>query len=349
MKTKSLRSFYFLLPALLLVSCTSRQNPLEKEGSPQQASSQKTDERPFGLLIHGGAGRYSRDFFNDQRKKHWKAQLNKARDVGYAVLEKGGTSLDAVQAAVEVLEQDTLFNAGKGAVMNREGHHQLDASIMEGHRRRAGAVACVAHIAAPIKAARWVMDSTRHVLLAGSDADAWAAKTGLTHVPNAYFTTVRTKRHWQQRYGKSHSPGSLPKSKGTVGAVALDQDGHLAAATSTGGMTGKLPGRVGDSPLIGSGTYASKRVAVSATGSGEYYIRGALAYDVHARVCYRDQALEAAARTVIHQNLHQMGGKGGLIALDSAGNITAPFNTGGMLRSYCFSDGRANALLYQDD
>lgn len=262
--------------------------------------------------------------------------LARALDAGHAVLAQGGTSLDAVCAAVMEMEDDPLFNAGRGACYNTDEKHELDAAVMEGATRRAGAVAAVMRIKNPVLAARTVMEQSRHVLLVGRGAERFARAHGLQMVAPAYFDT-RSRLLALRRKVKGHH--------GTVGAVALDADGHLAAATSTGGYTGKLPGRVGDSPIIGAGTFADDLCAVSGTGLGEAFIRTVLAYDIAARLRYRREKLASAAAAVLAR-IAQLGADGGLIAVDRRGNIALPFNSEGMYRGAIDRRGRRTLGIY---
>jgi isoaspartyl peptidase/L-asparaginase-like protein (Ntn-hydrolase superfamily) len=264
--------------------------------------------------------------------------LERALDAGYRVLARGGASLDAVSAAVAALEDDPLFNAGRGAVYNAAGKHELDASIMDGATLRAGAVAAVSRIRNPVLAARAVMQKSPHVLLVGKGAEQFARQHGLPLVRNTYFNTQERREALRKGLKRHH---------GTVGAVALDRHGDLAAATSTGGYTGKLPGRVGDSPLIGAGTYAdNSSCAVSGTGWGEAFIRIALAHEVSARMRHRGEDVVQASKAAL-KSLARMKGDGGLIALDRRGNIAMPFNSGGMLRACIHADGRRVVKIYR--
>jgi beta-aspartyl-peptidase (threonine type) len=264
--------------------------------------------------------------------------LERALDAGYRVLAGGGASLDAVSAAVAALEDDPLFNAGRGAVYNAAGKHELDASIMDGATLRAGAVAAVSRIRNPVLAARAVMQKSPHVLLVGKGAEQFARQHGLPLVRNTYFNTQERREALRKGLKRHH---------GTVGAVALDRHGDLAAATSTGGYTGKLPGRVGDSPLIGAGTYAdNSSCAVSGTGWGEAFIRIALAHEVSARMRHRGEDVVQASKAAL-KSLARMKGDGGLIALDRRGNIAMPFNSGGMLRACIHADGRRVVKIYR--
>jgi len=271
------------------------------------------------IAVHGGAGVMRRD----KPGAAHQAALKQALEAGYDALRKGQSSLDAVSAAVLVLEDSPLFNAGRGSCFNADGEIEMDASVMDGERLRAGAVAAVRRIRNPVLAARMVMEKTRHVLLTGDGAERLAQKHGLKLEAPAYFHTEKRLDALKKNLQNYH---------GTVGAVALDRDGNLAAATSTGGYTGKLPGRIGDSPLIGAGNYADNRAcAVSGTGLGEAFIRAAVAYDVAARMRYRGDSLAAAARAAL-ANVQKLGGDGGLIAVDRRGNVAMPFNSQGMYR-----------------
>jgi beta-aspartyl-peptidase (threonine type) len=285
------------------------------------------------IAIHGGAGAVPRHTLTAERERHYRDALAAALDLGYSTLEKGGSSLDAVTAAVRSLEDDPLFNAGRGAALTRDGAAELDAAIMEGRQQRAGAVAAVRHVRNPIELARRVMEKSRHVLLVGAGAEEFAMEEGIALVPNVYFRTEERRAQLEsERSGKPVSD-LVPSSQGTVGAVALDEAGDLAAATSTGGMTNKRQGRVGDSPIIGAGTYAKNGVcAVSATGHGEYFIRTVAAHHICAAVEHRGLALHEAVHELLHERLRELGGSGGVIAIDRAGRIVTQFSTEGMFR-----------------
>lgn len=341
--------YRFIVWLLLFTGCGETDRTQLQQAGAESRSEPIAVQQHFGVIVHGGAGNYRRSYFTPLRQRLWTANLEKARDTAYGLLASGASAVDAVEAAVAMLERDTLFNAGRGAAPNRQGQYQLDASIMRGSDRQCGAVAAVMHQAAPVRAARIVLDRSPHVLLAGPGADRWCHAQGLDSVPNRYFETQRMRRYWQKKFGETDT---LPGGRGTVGAVALDQNGKLAAATSTGGRAGKTPGRVGDSPLIGSGVYASSRCGVSATGNGEYYIRGVLAYDLDARMRYQNMTLAEAAQKVIHHQLKSLApaedARGGLIAMDAQGRMCARFNTPGMLYSLRRSDGTASSGLYQE-
>lgn len=304
----------------------------------------------ISIAIHGGAGVINRASMTPDAEHAYRADLERALDAGYAVLDRGGTSLDAVVAAVKILEDSPLFNAGKGAVFNHEGINELDASIMDGASAKAGAVAGVRHVRNPIELARLVMERSSHVMLAGEGAEEFALEQGMPLVPGSYFFT---ERRWQQleEAQKAERTASLPKEDigffSTVGAVARDREGNLAAATSTGGMTNKRWGRVGDSPIIGAGTYADNATcAVSATGSGEYFIRAVVAHEICARVRLAGVSAAKAAHDVVHDTLKRIGGDGGVIVVDSKGAVAMEFNTEGMFRGARDSGGRREVAIY---
>jgi beta-aspartyl-peptidase (threonine type) len=301
----------------------------------------------LSMAIHGGAGAVPRHTLSAERERQYRDGLAAALDLGYATLEQGGSSLDAVTAAVRALEDNPLFNAGRGAALTREGAAELDAAVMEGRQQRAGAVAAVRHVRNPIELARRVMEKSRHVLLVGSGAEEFALEEGLALVPNAYFRTDERRAQLEsERSGRAVSD-LVPSSQGTVGAVALDAAGDLAAATSTGGMTNKRQGRVGDSPIIGAGTYARNGVcAVSATGHGEYFIRAVAAHHICAAVEYRGLPLREAVRELLHERLRELGGSGGVIAIDGGGGIVTDFSTEGMFRGVRDSKGLRQIDIY---
>ncbi|HOI87394.1 MAG TPA: isoaspartyl peptidase/L-asparaginase [Lentimicrobium sp.] len=288
----------------------------------------------WALVIHGGAGNVTPGRITPDKQVQYEAKLLEALAAGQNVLAGGGTAMDAAIAAVQIMEESPLFNSGKGAVFNADGKNELDASVMDGRTGKAGAVAGVTVIRSPVEAARRVMDSSAHVMLSGRGAEAFAREQGLELVEPSYFYTDES---WQE-YMKVKERLEKEGRKGTVGAVALDKEGNLAAATSTGGMTFKKYGRIGDSPVIGAGTYASNEsCAVSCTGHGEYFIRNSVAYDVSARMLYLGETVDQAATYIINEKLKSQGGTGGLIALDKNGNISTPFNTPGMFRGFVTS------------
>lgn len=284
------------------------------------------------LVIHGGAGTIKREMLSDSMESKIRQQLVMALDSGYAILESGGTAQDAVARAIVILEDSPLFNAGKGAVMNEQGNHELDASIMDGATLDAGAVAGVTRVKNPILSAIAVMERTPHVMLAGEGAEKLAEEVGLEMVENGYFTTPRIKARWEKL--KSHSNTRSFSKFGTVGAVALDEKGNIAAGTSTGGVMNKRYNRIGDSPIIGAGTYADNSTCgVSCTGHGEYFIRIGVAKEISDRMEFGHVPLEESARITL-EKLGGMNAAGGLIALDSEGNVVMEFNTAGMYRGY---------------
>jgi L-asparaginase / beta-aspartyl-peptidase len=310
----------------------------------------------LALAIHGGAGTILRSLMTPELEREYRGWLEDALNAGWAILEKGGTAMDAVEAAVVSLEDFPLFNAGRGSVFTHEGKNEMDAAIMDGATLRAGAVAFVRNVKNPVKLARLVMQRTPHVLLAGRGADQFAVETGVEMADDAYFFT----EHRYEQLLKARDEGivqldhtadeqellhAVDRPMGTVGAVACDSQGRLAAATSTGGMTNKKFGRVGDTALIGQGTYADDLCAVSCTGHGEYFMLGVTAYDVSARMKYKGISLEAAAKETIDR-LTNIKGEGGLIAVDTHGNITLPFNSEGMYRGF-IADGELNVRIYQ--
>lgn len=311
------------------------------------------DKPRTALIIHGGAGVIERSALSAQDEREIRASLNRALDAGNAVLAKGGSALDAVEAAVVVMEESPQFNAGKGAVFNAEGRHELDASIMDGKTRKAGAIAGVSTVRNPIRLARAVMEHSPHVMLAGVGAEKFAdGRPEIERVPNNWFDTDRRRRQLEDAQAKEKAGAAIvEKGKyfGTVGAVALDAQGNIAAATSTGGMTNKRWGRVGDSPIIGAGTWADDRCGVSGTGWGEFYIRNAVAHDICARVAYRGDALSVAAEEVVNKIVPASGGDGGAIALDREGNIAMPFNTSGMYRAWIKPDGSRGTAIFGDE
>ena len=303
------------------------------------------------LVIHGGAGTITRANMSAETEAQYRAALEEALKTGHAILARGGSSLDAVEATVREMEDSPLFNAGKGAVFNREGRNELDASIMDGRTRGAGSVAAVTIIRNPITAARAVMEKSKHVMLIGRGAELFAAKAGLDMVDPSYFFTERRWKALQKQLMEEQKPQAARELEpderyGTVGAVALDRNGNLAAATSTGGTSKKLAGRVGDAPIIAAGTYADNEgCAVSATGDGEYFIRAAVAHDIVARVKYRGTPLRQAGEEVLAV-VKSLGGAGGVIILDTKGNFATPFNTEGMYRGWIGEDGKATVAIY---
>ena len=291
----------------------------------------------LALALHGGAGTIARALLTPQLEQDYRRALQAALTIGYDLLRQGAPALDVVEMVVRSLEDCPLFNAGRGAVFTHEGHHEMDAALMDGHTRQAGAVAGVREVCNPIRAARLVMEHTEHVLLAYPGADELAREHGLPLAGPDYFYTQNRYDQLQEaiaagRVQLDHAVSDPNWKKGTVGAVACDQHGRLAAATSTGGMTNKRYARIGDTPLIGAGTWADSRVAISCTGHGEYFIRAVVAYDIACLMEYKNLSLAEACRIVVHDKLAPAGGEGGLIAVDAQGNLALPFNSDGMYR-----------------
>lgn len=305
-------------------------------------------ERKLAIAIHGGAGVISREQLGPDQGAIYLRGLEEALDAGYAVLEAGGSSLDAVVAAVRLLEDNPLFNAGRGAVLNHEGIAELDASIMWGKDLSAGAVSGLRRIRHPIDLARRVMENSPHVMLYGEGAEEFAAMHSLEFVDNEWFITPTRRAQLERVLRGATQPRQELSGLGTVGAVAVDAEGNVAAATSTGGMTNKRWNRIGDAPIIGAGTYANNRsCAVSATGHGEYFIRSVVAHDVCALVEYRGLSLADAAHEVVQKKLRERGGEGGIIAVDPQGNVVLEFNSPGMFRGMRDSSGLRSVAIYE--
>lgn len=306
----------------------------------------------YSLAIHGGAGTLVKGLMTPEKEEQYKAALNEALEKGYAILENDGSAMDAVETAVKHLEDSPLFNAGKGSVFTNDGTHEMDAAIMDGNTLDAGAVSLITGIKNPISLARDVMDKTEHVFMAGEGAMRFAKSIGYNIENPEYFYDELRYQQWQaikdsDTFQLDHSVKKDSKF-GTVGAVACDKKGNIAAGTSTGGMTNKRWGRVGDSPMIGAGNYANnKTCAVSCTGSGEFFIRGVVAYDVSCLMEHKGMSLEEAAHEVIDKRVLEIGGDGGLIAVDTKGNIAMPFNTEGMYRAFKTSEGKKEVRIYK--
>lgn len=314
---------------------------------PVGAQGRLTVADPVVLVVHGGAGSASPDL-PPARRADLLARVEGALRAGHAALSAGGRALDGVQAAIELLEDDSLFNAGRGAVLTYDGAVRHDASIMDGRTGLAGASAGTMHVRHPIALARAVMEHSPHVLLAGAGAEEFAMLRGLELKPNSWFVTAAARGALRGLQG-SAAP-TAPPGNGTVGAVALDGEGHLAAGTSTGGMTNKRWDRIGDSPIIGAGTYAADATCgVSSTGGGEYFIRLVIAHDVHARVAYLGETCGEAARHVIRETLTGAGGEGAVIVLDTAGRATMVTNTNAMARGTITRSGRVETFLFSDE
>lgn len=333
-----------VLSVIVMAACNETPNEPDKP----------TGSRPeYVLVIHGGAGAMKRDLMSPEMEEAYRKALREALDKGVGILSTGGSSMETVEAVVRFLEDSPLFNAGKGAVLTHDAKAELDASIMDGSTLAAGSVAGVKIIKNPITAARMVMEKTEHVMLSGSGADSFGVHMGLEIVDNSYFYTperiesLKKAQSNPQAFLQSANP--IENKWGTVGAVALDRDGNLAAATSTGGMTNKRWGRIGDAPIIGAGTYAdNKTCAVSCTGHGEYFIRNAVAYSLSAHMALAGESLKEAADKIIYNILPAQQGTGGLIAVDKNGNIAMPFNTDGMFRGFMKADGSSEIEIYKD-
>jgi len=332
----------------------------EQAGPVRSVSQRRPGDRPnmqqskIGLVVHGGAGTIERSKMTPEREREYRAGVERALSAGYEILKRGGSSLDAAEAAVRVFEDDPRFNAGRGSVFTNIGTNELDAAVMDGKTLRAGAVGCLEHIKNPVSLARLVMEKSGHVMMVGEGAETFARENGADFVEQKYFYT---KERWDAlEKMKATEKSGGPEKKfiisdqdrhGTVGAVALDRDGNLAAATSTGGTTNKRTGRVGDSPVIGGGTYANNvTCAVSATGDGEYFIRATVGHDISALMEYRGMSLKEAADAVLDK-VAKLGGTGGLIAIDRHGNIALPFNTSGMYRGYADPNGKFVVEIYR--
>ncbi len=305
-------------------------------------------QKKYTVVIHGGAGVMSKELINEAARSEYKAKLNEALEQGNKMLAEGATATDVVVKVINIMEDSPLFNAGKGAVFTHEGVNELDASIMEGRTLNAGAVAGVRDIKNPINAARAVMEHSEHVMLSGPGASQFAKEQGLEIVPNSYFYTESRYQSLQQLLKKERERTGKDNT-GTVGCVVLDSYGNLCAGTSTGGMTNKRYGRIGDSPVIGAGTYANNNTcAVSCTGHGEYYIRLGFARDISAMMEYKNLDLQAACREEINK-LTNMGGTGGVIGVDKQGNIAMEFNTSGMFRGYLKSSGEKEIAIFENE
>lgn len=330
--------------ALLMVSLACNANSTDLPNDTVIES--KISYNQYVVVIHGGAGNITRNNIPISAQKQYREALQNALIKAQKVLDKNGSACDAVEAAIMYLEDSPLFNAGKGAVLNAEGLPELDASIMDGKTLNAGAVAGIQNTKNPIRAARLVMEKSAHVMLSGKGAGAFAKKHGLQSVTKNYFFTKRNLRFYRQRKQDKTKTDSI---KGTVGCVVLDRHGNLAAGTSTGGMSYKLSGRIGDSPIIGAGNYANNQTcAVSCTGHGEFFIRHVVAYDLSALMEYKNLTINGAATAIIHNKLKQVKADGGLIAVDKNGNIAIEFNTAGMFRGYLKENEQARIYLFDE-
>jgi beta-aspartyl-peptidase (threonine type) len=347
-----MKKLYFLVSLMLiLISCNPKNNVKE--------AIKTREPNSFAIVIHGGAGGIKKEYFTEQQQEAYKLKLKEALKAGYAVLENGGISLDAVQAAINVMEDSPLFNAGKGAVYNSEGNQEMDAAIMDGKTLNAGAIAGVNHIKNPILAARIVMDSSSHVLLSGKGAEILAAKYGIEMVDSSYFFTEKRMNQLKELQGKEKikldDTAFLIKNEliddhkfGTVGAVAIDKSGNIAAGTSTGGMTNKKYGRIGDVPIIGAGTYANNLTCgISATGTGEYFIRTVAAHEVSSLIKHKGFTPSEALHEVLFNQIGPLGGEGGMILLDKNGEVYWDFNSTGMFRGYKKSTGETTIEMFE--
>jgi beta-aspartyl-peptidase (threonine type) len=333
---------YFILPGLMMISCVQQnQKPVEKA----------VVKAAWAIVIHGGAGKINPEDFSAEKEKACREKLTEALETGGNILKNGGTSLDAVEATIKILEDSPLFNAGKGAVFNADGQNELDAAIMDGKTMKAGAVASVTTIKNPISAARKVMENSPHVLLVKEGAEEFAKGQGLEIVdPSYFFTQERWDALQKAKQRELEQKPDETKKGGTVGAVALDKSGNLTAGTSTGGMTNKKYGRVGDSPIIGAGTYANNETCgISATGHGEFFIINVVAYDISARMQYLGESLDSAANYVINSKLKSQNASGGLVAMDKNGNISMPFNSDGMFRGFLKADEKPQVFIFKEN
>jgi beta-aspartyl-peptidase (threonine type) len=323
--------------AATIISC----NNLSGKTAGESAKSAATINE-WAIVIHGGAGSMTVENITPDLDAQYRKALSEALETGKKILAEGGSALDAVEKTINVMEDNPLFNAGKGAVFTHDGKNELDAAIMDGSNLGAGSVACVTDIKNPISAARKVMTNSPHVMLTGAGASQFAKEQGLEIVPPSYFYTDRRFNELQEILKK--------EKKGTVGCVARDKNGNVAAGTSTGGMTNKRYNRVGDAPIIGAGTYANnKTCAVSATGHGEYFIRWTVAHDISALMEYKGLSVSEASELVVNDKLVKAGGSGGVICVDKDGNISMSFNTSGMLRGFATSEGKEGILIYKNE
>ena len=343
---KTINLFLFLTSLTLLFACTDSNN---------NNTEMKQSQNRFGLVIHGGAGGMERSGYSKELITAYKTKLNEALNKGYSILENGGSALDTIEQAIIVLEDSPLFNAGKGAVFTSNGLNELDAAIMDGSNLNAGTVAGITTIKNPIKLARAVMEKSKHVMLVGKGAEIFAAEQNIEIVDPSYF---RTDERWktlqrikkrEQNKDESYLNNNYDYKFGTVGCAALDKDGNLAAGTSTGGMTNKKYGRVGDVPIIGAGTYANNNTcALSATGHGEFFIRNVVTHDISALMEYKDFSINQAANEVVMKKLVKQKGSGGVVGIDKTGEITMTFNTKGMFRGFKTSNGKSVVKIFGD-
>jgi len=344
MDTTKVRPYLFILlvfaiPLLLIPAIKMAKNDSQLLQEPPAQTQKDTLRGDYAIIIHGGAGNFTADDLSEAEKLAYKKALFEALESGKSMLSSGKEAVYVVENVINMLEDDSLFNAGKGAVLTHEGHAELDASIMRGQDRNAGAVAGVRTTRNPISAARMVMDSSVHVLLSGRGAEAFSRTVDLKQVDNSYFITKKSQKRLKVSIDKH----------GTVGCAVIDTHGNLAAGTSTGGMNNKRYGRIGDSPIIGAGTWADNQTcAISATGWGEYFIRLGVAHEISALMRYKEVSLEGAAHEVINKQLEQLGGYGGIIGVDAFGNVSAVFNTTGMYRAYYDAQGKQEIKMFND-
>jgi beta-aspartyl-peptidase (threonine type) len=355
LNNRNMKNLYFIT-AILLFSFSCKNESTSKQNETM------TKQNEFAIIIHGGAGTNLKKNLSDEKEKAYKVKLEQAIRTGYTILKDGGTSQEAVVKTIQVMEESPLFNAGKGAVFTHEETNELDASFMDGKTLNAGAVAGVMNVKSPIELAVKIMTDSDHVMLSGKGASLFAEEKGLEIVDPAYFYTERRFNSLQYIKDKEKTAvasddkkaafydADIKNSKfGTVGCVALDKDGNIAAGTSTGGMTNKRWGRIGDAPIIGSGTYANnKTCGVSSTGWGEYFIRSQVAYDISAQMEYQQKSLKEATADVIQNKLTKLGGTGGVVALDKNGNMSFEFNTAGMYRASMDDQGKLTVKIYKE-
>ena len=347
-----MRKLLFILLISGLTACSEK-----PQNETLEATLSTSDEiGPITLVIHGGAGTITRDAMTEELETAYRNILTEALEKGYSVLENGGTSVDAVVATIQLMEESPLFNAGIGAVFTNEGKNELDASIMDGGSGMAGSIAGVSNIKSPIAGARAVMENSPHVMMSGAGAEQFASEQGLEIVDPEYFYTERRYQQLQDVKQREAAAGGsayvyeYPERKfSTVGAIALDKNGNIVAGTSTGGMTNKRYGRIGDSPIIGAGTYADNNTCgVSATGHGEFFIRNVVSYDIAALMKYKNLSLNDAAEEVVNNKLASIDGSGGIVALDRQGNIAMKFNTEGMYRGFINEKGKPQVFIYKN-
>jgi len=351
---KNLLLFFSLI---CFISCNdSNQRKQESVQSESEKNIENDSVQNFGIVIHGGAGTILKENMSDSLEQAYERKLEEAIRTGHEILANGGTAMEAVQKTINIMEDSPLFNSAKGAVFTNEGKNELDASIMDGKTLNAGAIAGVTNVKNPINLAYQVMENSEHVLLSGKGAEQFAKEQGLEIVDPEYFYTEnrfkameKAREREKEKSNKTafYDPFIKDKKFGTVGCAALDKNGNLAAGTSTGGMSNKKYNRIGDAPIIGAGTYANnKTCAISSTGWGEYFIRGVVAYDISAMMEYKGVSLKEATAEVIQKKLPEMGGNGGIIAIDHKGNVSMEFNTAGMYRATMNTNGDMEIGIY---